>query len=149
MELNWTLKSFANLTNAELYAILQLRNEVFIVEQNCPYQDMDEHDLFSHHLCAWNEDDILVAYTRLIPPGKVYAETSIGRVLTKPIVRKEGMGKILMQKSIEACAELFGQNAIKIGAQFYLKKFYESFGFVQTSDIYLEDNIEHIKMVKP
>ncbi len=148
MELNWTLKSFATLTNVELYAILQLRNEVFIVEQNCPYQDLDEKDKFSQHLCAWNADGILVAYTRLIPPGKVYNETSIGRVVTKPIVRKEGIGKVLMQKSIAACAELFGVQPIKIGAQFYLKKFYESLGFVQTSDIYLEDNIEHIEMVK-
>jgi ElaA protein len=147
--MNWTLKSFETLTSAELYAILQLRNEVFIVEQNCPYQDLDEKDQFSQHFCAWNEEGVLVAYTRLIPPGKVYAEISIGRVVTKPIVRKEGIGRILMQKSIDSCYALFGQGPIKIGAQFYLKKFYESLGFVQTSEIYLEDNIEHIEMVKP
>lgn len=140
-------KPFAELTPFELYAIIRLRNEVFIVEQNCVFQDADNKDLFSHHLMLW-DDEILVAYARLLPKGLVYEQMSIGRVISSPAYRRTGAGKILMVRAIAACKALFGDGPIKIGAQLYLKKFYESFGFVQTSDIYLEDNIEHIEMRK-
>ena len=93
----------------------------------------------------WNNK--LVAYTRLVPPGYIYAEASIGRVVTSPAVRRSGAGRELMQQSIDRCYQLFGKGPIRIGAQFYLKNFYESFGFQQVSDIYLEDGIEHIYML--
>ncbi|MBK6383415.1 MAG: GNAT family N-acetyltransferase [Chitinophagaceae bacterium] len=146
--INWFCKKFDELSPYELYAILQLRNEVFVVEQNCPYQDADNKDQSSWHLMGWL-DDKLVAYTRLLPLGVAYPEMpSIGRVVTSPSVRRSGIGKKLMEKSIEELYKLFGNTPIKIGAQLYLLKFYTSLGFQQTSDIYLEDNIEHVEMLK-
>lgn len=153
MTINWVLKKFEDLLPHELYAIMQLRNEVFVVEQNCVYQDADNKDLLSYHFMGWMGDKAnthrLVAYTRIVPPGVSYAEPSIGRVVTSPSARGGGIGKILMEKSIEQTKKLFGNAAIKIGAQCYLLKFYSSLGFQQTSDIYLEDNIEHIEMLLP
>lgn len=144
--MEWRLKSFDELRNIELYEILKLRNEVFIVEQNCPYQDMDGKDLVSHHLMAVSEGKLL-AYTRLIAPGIAYDEASIGRVVTSPAARGTGLGRLLMKESIDRLRSLYGYGPIQIGAQLYLKKFYESFGFVQSSEMYLEDNIEHIRMI--
>jgi ElaA protein len=147
--IQWTLKAFSELMATELYLILQLRNEVFILEQNCPYQDLDNKDLYCHHLMGWYGDK-LVAYTRLVPPGISYAGyTSIGRVVTSPAVRGTGIGKELMTKSIDTCYTLFGVAPVRIGAQLYLKRFYEDFGFAQTGEMYLEDGIEHIEMTKP
>lgn len=145
-EINWVLKSFNELTGAELYAILQLRNEVFVVEQNCVYQDADDKDLKSLHFCGWDADK-LAAYTRILPPGISYPEASIGRVVTSPAYRLTGLGKLLMQKSIAHCTGLFGRKPIRIGAQVYLRKFYQSLGFVQSSGEYLEDGIPHIEMI--
>jgi len=147
MSLHWSLKKFDTLTPHELYAILQLRNAVFVVEQNCVYQDADNKDIQAYHLMGWQQDKI-VAYTRLLPAGLAFAEPSIGRVLTATTVRKTGAGKQLMQQSIASIQQLFGAVPIRIGAQLYLKKFYEDFGFVQSSSLYLEDNIEHIEMVR-
>lgn len=144
----WSLKKFDELSPHELYAILQLRNEVFAVEQNCVYADMDNKDQLSYHLMG-SENDKLVAYTRIIPPGVIYSEPSIGRVVTSSSVRRTGVGKELMEKSIEETYNLYGKTPIKIGAQLYLLKFYAALGFIQTSDIYLEDGIEHIEMLKP
>jgi ElaA protein len=146
MNLSWSCKPFNDLTPAELYAILQLRSEVFVVEQNCPYPDCDDKDQGSSHFMGWHQDK-LVAYTRLLPPGLAFEELSIGRVVTSPSVRRTGAGRELMERSIQKIYELFGKSSIKIGAQLYLKKFYESLGFVQCSPIYLEDGIEHIKMI--
>ena len=146
MELNWILKKFEELTPAELYAIMQLRNEVFVVEQNCVYQDADNKDLKSHHFMGW-DSETLVTYTRLLPQDVSYAEASIGRVVSSPKYRGTGSGRELMQRSIAHSFNLFNCNTIKIGAQVYLKKFYESLGFVQSSDEYLEDNIPHIEML--
>lgn len=148
MKITWTLKKFEDLTPAELYAVIQLRNEVFVVEQNCVYQDADNRDQPSWHLMGWM-DDKLVAYTRILPPGTAYInEPSIGRVVTSPSARGSGIGRELMKESINQLYKLFGNMPIKIGAQLYLLQFYASLGFLQTSDIYLEDNIEHIEMVK-
>lgn len=146
--MNWVLKKFDTLTPAELYAIIQLRNEVFVVEQHCVYQDADNKDPKAHHYMGW-KDNKLVAYTRLLPPGLSYNEPSIGRVVTSPAARKSGLGRELMKNSIDTIYSLFGKHTIKIGAQLYLKNFYASFGFQQTSDIYLEDGIEHIEMILP
>jgi ElaA protein len=145
--LKWTCKKFAELTPYEVYAILQLRNEVFVVEQQCVFQDADNKDQHSYHLmCMYGEQ--LAAYSRLLAPGISYInEASIGRVVSFPKLRKMGVGRELMQRSISMCYELFGEISIKIGAQLYLKNFYESFGFIQCSDVYLEDEIQHIEMI--
>jgi ElaA protein len=142
----YTLKPFAELTPFELYNILKLRSEVFVVEQNCVYQDMDSKDLVAHHLMV--DKNGLVAYARLLPPGVSYPEMSIGRIVTSQSVRGTGAGKWLVQRSIEQCFKLFGKGAIRIGAQLYARKFYEQLGFKQSSDVYDEDGIEHIEMVR-
>lgn len=146
MEINWLLKKFEELTAAELYAIMQLRNEVFVLEQNCVYQDADDVDQSSWHFTGWDGNK-LVAYTRIIPPGLSYEIPSIGRVVTSPAYRKKGIGKLLMKLSIEKTFNLFNCDSIKIGAQLYLQNFYESLGFVSCSVQYLEDGIPHIKML--
>lgn len=148
MQIQWLLKTFEELTPYQLYAILQLRGEVFVVEQNCVFQDADDKDQSSYHLMGFDNNK-LVAYTRLVPPGKIYEEVSIGRVVTSPSVRRSGAGKELMKQSIAAIYNLFGVQPIKIGAQLYLKQFYASFGFEQVSEVYLEDGIPHIYMIKP
>ena len=142
----WLCKEFNDLSTEELYSILQLRTEIFVVEQNCVFQDMDGKDEDAYHLMCY-EDDRLIAYTRLLPAGISYNECSIGRVVTKKINRGTGIGKELMAISIEYCYRLFGKSPIRIGAQVYLEKFYSSFGFKKESDIYIEDGIPHIEMV--
>ena len=144
--INWLCKKFDDLTPHELYSILQLRNEVFVVEQNCIFQDADNKDQSSFHLMGW-QNDKLIAYTRIVPPKIAYNEASIGRVVTSLSLRKTGIGRELMECSIEKAKELFKDNSIRLGAQLYLKNFYESLGFMQSSDIYLEDGIEHIEMI--
>lgn len=148
MQIDWQLKTFDELTPHQLYAILHLRNEVFVVEQNCVFQDADNNDQYARHLMGWYHQQ-LIAYTRLVPAGTIYQQASIGRVVTSPQVRHMGVGKILLQQSIETIYQLFGKVDIKIGAQLYLKKFYESFGFAQISNVYMEDGIEHIYMLRP
>ncbi len=140
-------KCFDELSPKELYAAIRLRNEVFVVEQNCVYQDADNKDPACYHLFIWDKE-ILVAYTRLLPPGLAYPEMSIGRVVSSPVYRRTGAGKLLINESINACYQLFGTGPIHIGAQLYLQQFYESFGFVSTSSVYLEDDIEHIEMIR-
>jgi ElaA protein len=148
MQIQWLLKKFEELTPYQLYAILKLRSEVFVVEQNCVFQDADDKDQSSYHLMGFNNNK-LIAYTRLVPPGKIYEQVSIGRVVTSPSVRGSGAGKELMKQSVDAVYNLFGAQPIKLGAQLYLKQFYGLFGFEQMSDVYLEDGIEHIYMIKP
>lgn len=145
MTINWILKTFDELSPFELYEILRLRSEVFVVEQTCVFQDMDNKDQQSHHLMG-THDGRLVAYTRLVPPGISYEYASIGRVVTSPSARGGGIGKLLMKKSIEELERLFGKVTIRIGAQVYLREFYNSFGFEQSSNIYDEDGIDHIQM---
>ena len=146
MKIQWLLLQFDDLTPYQLYAILQLRNEVFVVEQQCIFQDADDKDQGCYHLMGI-EDSRLVAYTRLSPPHLIYEQASIGRVITSPAVRRTGLGATLMQQSITSVYQLFGKGDIKIGAQLYLKDFYSSFGFVPISDPYLEDGIEHLYML--
>jgi ElaA protein len=148
MNIHWTLKHFDELSVQQLYLILQLRNEVFVVEQNCVFQDADDKDQACYHLMGF-QNELLVAYTRIVPPHIIYKEASIGRVVTSLAVRRNGTGKALMQNSIQHVYELFGNVPVKIGAQLYLQSFYEGFGFVQEGGIYLEDGIEHIHMIKP
>ncbi len=147
LSLQWDCKFFSRLSVDELYAVLHLRSEVFVVEQNCIFLDIDNKDQLCYHLMGFDGNK-LAATSRLIAPGICYNEMSIGRVVASPKYRRMGVGKLLMAASIQACFDLFGKGDIKIGAQLYLKKFYESFGFVQTSDVYLEDGIDHIEMIR-
>ena len=146
--LEWKCQHFDDLSNAALYAILRLRSEVFVVEQNCVFLDMDDKDQQCFHVSGWHKGK-LVAYTRLVPPGISYDEPSIGRVVTSPAARRTGIGKILMQYSIEKLFSIFGKQPIKIGAQLYLKNFYESIGFSVAGPVYIEDGIDHIEMLFP
>jgi len=146
--ISWTCKKFDELTAHELYSVLQLRNEVFVVEQNCVYQDADDKDQLCYHFMGWDNNK-LVAYTRIIPPGVAYSQSSIGRVVTSPASRRKGRGRELMIRSIEQTIKLFGNTPIKIGAQVYLEQFYIQLGFESNGKIYLEDGIEHTEMIRP
>jgi len=146
--LTFTCLSFDQLTPHELYAVMALRQEVFVVEQNCPYLDPDGKDQDSWHLMGRDASGKLICYTRLLPQGLAYSDyVSIGRVVSSPSARGTGAGKLLMQRSIDMCRHLFGNQPIKIGAQSYLLKFYETFGFRSTGEEYLEDGIPHTKMI--
>ncbi|GAB3830349.1 GNAT family N-acetyltransferase [Pontibacter rugosus] len=141
-------KAFAELTPFEMYDMLRLRSEVFVVEQTCVFLDMDDKDQKCQHLLMY-KGDTLVATSRLVPKGISYPDAmSIGRIVTSVAVRGTGVGKILVDYSIEECYRLFGKESIKIGAQLYAKGFYESFGFVQSGEVYDEDGIDHIEMTK-
>jgi ElaA protein len=145
--IKWLLQSYNQVSLDDFYAIMRLRQEVFIVEQNCPYLDADGKDIYCHHLMGFVNDD-LAAYARLLPPGISYPEASIGRVVTSPKYRGKNYGKQLMQEAIEASNKLYGEVPIRIGAQQYLKKFYEGFGFVDMNEPYLEDGIPHLIMLR-
>ena len=148
MTLSWTLKPFDELTLTELYTLLQLRVEVFVVEQNCPFQDIDGMDDRAYHLMGYNEAGELAAYARLFDAGISYAQVAIGRVAVGLAHRRHGLGQELMQQAVAQCEVLFGAQAIKLGAQLYLKRFYEGFGFVQCGEGYLEDGIPHIPVLR-
>ncbi len=146
--LRYACHPFAQLTANELYTVMRLRQEVFVVEQNCPYLDADGLDQAAWHLLGRDNSNRIQAYTRLLPLGVAYVDyTSIGRVLTAAPVRGAGAGRELMQQSIAMCRHLFGAHPIKIGAQTYLLRFYENLGFVSTGEAYLEDGIPHTKMI--
>lgn len=147
MNLTQRVKAFQELTNHELYEILKLRSEVFVVEQNCVFQDMDDKDQKCHHVMVYI-DDQLVAYSRLVPAGLSYDEIAIGRVITSAKARGKGLGKMVMELSIDSCRQLFGSGDIRIGAQTYALGFYSSLGFVVKGETYDEDGIEHIEMVR-
>jgi ElaA protein len=144
----WKVKQFKELSNWELYAVMQLRLAVFSVEQNCPYQDADDKDQPAFHITGFDEKGKLVAYARVLPPGLSYPEVSIGRVATAKSVRNTGTGKELMKRSLEFIKKEFGKVPVRIGAQCYLKKFYNGFGFIEEGEEYLEDNIPHIIMLR-
>ena len=148
MNIQWYYKKFNELTPTELYRIMQLRSEVFVVEQNCVFLDADNKDEECLHCMGWIDGD-LAAYTRIAAPGYIYKQASIGRVATSPRHRARGLGRQLMIKSLEICRTHFGNAEIKIGAQYYLKNFYASFGFMPVGDTYIEDGIKHIYMTLP
>ena len=127
---------------------MRLRNAVFIVEQQCIYQDADNKDIYCHHLMLYQNKE-LIAYARLVPPGISYNEMSIGRVVSAKDVRRTGAGKQLMALAVEHCTKIFGNGPIRIGAQHYLVKFYSELGFNITGDVYDEDGIEHVEMIMP
>lgn len=147
MHVTWKLKSFKELSVDELYEIVMLRQEVFIIEQACPYADCDGKDTMSQHLMGINDDSELVCYARILEPGLSYDEVSIGRVVSKPLYRKYGLGKMLMKEALRIIKEQYGETDIRIGAQSYLLKFYNDFGF-QESEPYVEDGIPHHIMIR-
>jgi len=145
VELTYEVKSFQELNTTELYKILQLRSEVFVVEQDCVYQDIDFKDQKALHVIGYKNSKI-VAYTRLFNAGDYFKNASIGRVVVDENERKFGYGHELMQVSIKAVEEHYKTRDITISAQKYLTKFYESHQFNQVGEEYLEDGIPHIRM---
>jgi ElaA protein len=156
--MRWILTPFAELSPFDLYALLRLRSEVFVVEQNCVFLDMDDYDAPCQHLLGWAVPDgqpaggapveRLAACARLVPPGVKYTEPSIGRVATSPAFRGKGLGRELMVKSLEHLYGLYGVQPVRIGAQRYLLDFYGSLGFAEAGETYLEDGIPHVEMLK-
>ena len=144
--LDWKLVAFETLTVAELYAMLQLRTEVFVMEQNCVFQDMDGADDQALHLLGMHAGQ-LVAYARLFPAGVKFAEASIGRVVTRGSARGAGLGHVLIQQAVAAVHSQWGTQPIRIGAQARLKAYYSQHGFVDVGVPYIEDGIDHIEMV--
>jgi len=141
------VKTYTELTKEELYKILQLRSQVFVVEQNCVYQDIDFKDQKAIHILGFKNNKI-IAYTRIFKSGDYFNEASIGRVVVAEKERKYKYGYAIMEASIKAISTYFNETTIKISAQTYLIKFYNSLGFNQIGDVYLEDGIPHIKMIK-
>ena len=139
---------FEELGSHTLYALLKLRQEVFCLEQECNYLDIDGKDPLAWHVLGYVQGE-LVATARLLMPGEVYADASIGRVVTSAVVRGVGLGRVLMQYAVEQCRQRFPEWAIRIGAQDHLRDFYRSFGFEICGDAYLEDGILHVEMVLP
>ena len=143
--MNFTAKYFSELNTTELYKILQLRSEVFVVEQDCVYQDIDFKDQKALHIIGYKNNKI-VAYTRIFKPGDYFDNASIGRVLVVASERKYGFGHELMKASIRIIKKNFKVKKITVSAQKYLKKFYETHLFIQVGEEYLEDGIPHIRM---
>ena len=151
--LRWHCAPFAELTLGDLYAALQLRSLVFVVEQSCPFLDADGSDDRAWHLLGWRDDagpnaPLLAAYARLFAPGIKYPEASIGRVVTHPDARRTGAGRALMAEALRRLTLLAPGAPVRIGAQRYLEQFYGGFGFVRAGDDYLEDGIVHLEMVR-
>lgn len=141
------IKTFSKLTTKELYHLLQLRSEVFVVEQDCVYQDLDGKDQKALHILGY-KDDQLVAYTRIFQPGDYFKESSIGRVVVKENQRQHKYGYKIMEASINAINKHYNTNTIRISAQTYLKQFYNKLDFKEVGEEYLEDGIPHINMLR-
>ena len=144
--MKWKIKTFNELTTTELYEILRIRAEVFVVEQSCVYQDLDLKDKKAYHLFLEDNDEV-VAYLRILEKDVSYPEISIGRVLVKEEYRGRGLARKLMQKAVSFIEEVLREKEIRISAQKYLLKFYKSLGFTVVSEVYLEDGIEHVEML--
>ncbi|HMU68852.1 MAG TPA: GNAT family N-acetyltransferase [Chitinophagales bacterium] len=147
-QLFWKIKSFHQLNISELYGILRLRQEVFAVEQNCVYLDVDGKDQFCDHLFGVDDAGRVIACCRIVQPGTSYPEVSIGRVATHPEHRGAGYGKQVMDKAISFIEDRYGKVPVRIEAQYYLEKFYIDYGFEAVGDVYLLDGIEHREMVR-
>ncbi len=144
--MEWLVKTFSQLTSEELYEILRLRVDVFVVEQQCPYPELDGKDLDALHVFARNQEEIQ-AYLRVLRPGVSFPEASLGRVVTRP--RRQGLGTQLLQKGLEAAEAWLGKGPLRIEAQTYARGLYEKAGFTQVSEEFLEDGIPHIQMLRP
>jgi len=159
-EIRWQWTRFDDLEPRHLYALLRARTEVFIIEQHCAFLDTDGVDLNAWHLIGWTAPlrtsdsgnppaKLLAAYLRLIEPGRVFDEPSIGRVLTVEPFRRIGLGRPLMKQGLHKAAEIYPGQPVRIGAQSRLERFYQSLGFATVSETYIEDGIEHIQMLRP
>ena len=145
--MQWILKKFHDLTVDEFHDILQLRINIFVVEQNCPYPELDDRDKIAFHFFGINKENKIIAYTRIFKPGDYYEEAAFGRVVVHQDYRNQKIGFQLVEQTIIEIHKLFGNTNIKIGAQTYLNNFYQSFGFHQVGDDYIEDGIPHIHML--
>lgn len=145
--LDISVKAFDELSTTELYEILQLRSEIFVVEQDCVYQDLDGKDQKALHIIG-SKNNAIVAYTRVFNAHDYLAQASIGRVAVKAGERKHGYGVVIMKASIKAIEEQFGETNIALSAQCYLKRFYNSLGFIEKGGEYLEDGIPHVMMIR-
>jgi ElaA protein len=145
--MKYQIKNFPELSSGELYEILKLRQQVFIVEQQCIYLDCDDKDQKSYHVMLTADNGRLAAYARVLPPGISYPEVSIGRVVSSTSVRRTGAGKKIMEAALDFIAKTFGDVPVRIGAQSYLIEFYRSFGFEPLED-YMEDGIPHTIMLR-
>lgn len=145
--MQFVIKTFSKLTTEELYQILRLRSEVFVVEQDCVYQDIDNKDQISYHVLGW-KNDVLVAYSRIFDSGDYFSKPSIGRILVKQSERNHDYGHQLVDSSIQFIQKNFSKKDILISAQTYLLKFYKSHGFMVEGEEYLEDGIPHVKMLR-
>jgi ElaA protein len=143
---HFTTKNYSELDKDELYQILKLRQEVFVIEQKCIYLDIDGFDDKAFHICA-RKDGIIAAYARILAPNVKYKEPSIGRVLVNKRFRNKGLGKLLMFEAVKQSQKLFPNQGNRIGAQVHLEKFYNEVGFEKVSDPYDEDGIWHIEML--
>ncbi|WP_428355902.1 GNAT family N-acetyltransferase [Methyloprofundus sp.] len=149
--IKWQWSLFDELSLHDLYEVLKVRQAVFVVEQGCAYQDVDELDQVAWHLIGWHEDagfKKIVAYLRVVYPEEKFSEPSIGRVLVTPELRKSGLGKKLIAEAIVRISDEYPDSAIRISAQKYLEVFYSDFGFTTVSSIYEEDGIPHIEMLR-
>lgn len=147
-DLTWRCLPFEALRVAELYAVLQLRSAVFVVEQQCVFQDLDGLDPQCHHVLGRNAGGELLAYARLVPAGLAFEQASVGRVVTSPAGRGRALGHALMAQACTALTTLWGAQPIRIGAQAHLQAFYGQHGFVTDSAEYLEDGIPHVEMLR-
>ncbi|WP_096200622.1 GNAT family N-acetyltransferase [Bacillus sp. FJAT-45350] len=145
--MEWKLIKFEELTTKELYAIMKERVSIFVVEQQCPYHELDDYDQAAYHLFKENEGEI-IAYARVLRHNIIYKEATIGRIIVKKEFRGSGLGRELLERAIEFLETELDEKVIKIQAQSYLKEFYSSFGFEPISEIYLEDKIPHLDMKK-
>jgi ElaA protein len=148
--LNWEVKTFHQLAGSQLFDVLQLRVNVFVVEQQCAYPELDEKDRYAEtrHLIGCHERGQLIAYARILPPGLSFPEVGIGRLVVKKEARRQGFGHELLRTALENIHYVWPGRAVRLAAQEYLQGFYEHHGFARMSNRYLEDGIPHIDMVK-
>ena len=149
--LRWQFARFDNLPIRDWYQVSTARIDVFVMEQNCPFQDNDGADFQSWHLLGWHETAgvrALAAYCRLVDPGVKFVEPSIGRVVTPGTFRGKGLGRLLMAEAVKRHAQIYPGLPNRIGAQQRLEKFYQDFGFVTASEMYIEDGIPHVEMLR-
>ena len=146
----WEVKTFQQLTVDELFDVLKLRVDVFVVEQQCAYRELDDHDRHpeTRHLSGHDESGQLISYARLLPPGLRYPEVNLGRFVVKADSRKQGVGHQLLQAALQEISRCWPKTSMRISAQDYLQAFYAQYGFIRISDVYLEDGIPHVEMLK-
>ena len=148
--IQWSVLAFSDFSPDQLYDVLQLRVDVFVVEQQCTYLELDEYDRHpdTRHLLGNKDVGDLIAYARVLPPGLRNPEVNLGRLVVRADSRKQGVGNQLLQNALEEISDCWPKTPVKISAQEYLQKLYEQYGFVRVSDVFLEDGISHVEMVR-